>query len=91
MIRDGGIDLKARIDAGMRRTVARHATDAEQGILRSILEAAADRFGSDLAKAQSFITTGSTPPDGAIDPVELAPWTVVASTLLNLDETISKR
>ncbi|XZE22328.1 DUF1553 domain-containing protein [Pirellulaceae bacterium SH449] len=91
MIRDGGTDLKARIDAGMRRAVARHATDAEHRILSGILDAATQRFSSDSSKAQSFNTTGATAPDSSIDPVELASWTVVASTLLNLDETISKR
>jgi hypothetical protein len=91
MIRDGGSDITGRIDAGMLRSVSRKANDAEQKILQKILDGAQKRFSSDPAKAQSFNATGATPPDSSLDPVELAAWTIVASTLLNLDETISKR
>jgi len=55
------------------------------------LEAAKQKFSRHPADAQSLITIGATPPDSSLDPVELASWTIVASTLLNLDETISKR
>ena len=91
MIREGGLDIAGRIDAGMLRSVSRKANDAEQKILQNILSGARQRFSSDPSKAQSFNATGVTPPDNSLDAVELASWTVVASTLLNLDETISKR
>jgi hypothetical protein len=91
MIREGGLDIAGRIDAGMLRSVSRKANDAEQKILQKILDGAQKRFSSDPAKAQSFNATGATPPDSSLDPVELAAWTIVASTMLNLDETISKR
>ncbi len=91
MIRDGGANINDRIDAGMIRAVARKATDQEKMILVGILESARARFASNASNAQSFIATGATPADGSIEPVELASWTIVASTLLNLDETISKR
>jgi hypothetical protein len=91
MIREGGSEIAARIDAGMLRSVSRKASDAEQKILQNILDGARQRFSGDPSKAQSFNATGATPPDSSLDAVELAAWTVVASTLLNLDETISKR
>jgi NAD-dependent DNA ligase len=56
-----------------------------------VLEAAKQRFTADASSANAFNTIGATAPDASIDPVELASWTVVANTLLNLDETISKR
>ncbi|MDX1925801.1 MAG: DUF1553 domain-containing protein [Pirellulaceae bacterium] len=91
MIREGGANMHDRIDAGYRRAVARQASAEEKTILEQILESAKQRFSSDAASAQAFNTIGATAPDASIDPVELASWTVVASTLLNLDETISKR
>jgi hypothetical protein len=91
MIREGGTTASERIDAGMKRSVARIATEAERKLLTDVLEAAKQKFSSSPANAQSLITTGATPPDSAIEPAELAAWTIVASTLLNLDETISKR
>lgn len=87
----GRLDIAARIDAGMLRSVSRKASDAERKILQNILAGAQKRFLIDPANAQSFNATGATPPDSSLDAVELASWTVVASTLLNLDETISKR
>jgi hypothetical protein len=40
--------------------------------------------------AGKLITTGAKPPPQDIDPAELAAWTLVASQLLNLDETITR-
>ncbi len=91
MIREGGQDLNDRIDAGFQRAVSRKALPEEQLILSQILETAKQRFTVKPASAQAFNAIGATTPDASFDPVELASWTVVASTLLNLDETISKR
>jgi hypothetical protein len=47
---------------------------------------AADRDG-----AKKLLGVGDSPRDPKLDEAELAAWTTVASTILNLDETISKR
>ena len=91
MIREGGPSINDRIDAGFKRAVARQASPDEKTILGQILEAAKQRFTSDAASAQAFNTIGASVPDASLDPIELASWTVLANTLLNLDETISKR
>jgi len=91
MIRDGGSEIKDRINLGYRRCDSRNARPDEQKIIRLILEQAQERFLSNAKQATDLNSTGATPVDGAIDSVELASWTIVASTLLNLDETISKR
>ncbi len=91
MIREGGSSVSGRIDAGFQRSVSRPASPEEQNILGQVLEAAKHRFGANPSNAQAFNTIGATSPDGSIDSAELASWSIVASTLLNLDETISKR
>ncbi len=91
MIREGGPSVNDRMDSGMIRSVSRRATEAELIILNQVLESAKQRFANNPSHAQVFNTIGATPPDSAIDPIELASWTIVANTLLNLDETISKR
>jgi hypothetical protein len=48
------------------------------------------RFQKDGEAAEKFLKVGSFKPDEEIDPAELAAWTVVASMILNLDETITK-
>jgi hypothetical protein len=91
MIHEGGTKSRDRIDAGFQRAVSRKAAPEEQAILNQILETAQKRFSADPSSAKAFNSIGATTPDAAIDPVELASWTVLANTLLNLDETISKR
>ncbi len=91
MIREGGPSVRGRIDAGFQRSVSRPASPEEQIILGQVLEAAKHRFGENPSNAQAFNAIGATSPDGSIDSAELASWSIVASTLLNLDETISKR
>lgn len=86
-----GVAVNDRIDAGFLRGVSRKATPEEQAILGQVLETAKQQFAANPTSAQSLNSTGATAPNPAIDPVELASWTIVASTLLNLDETISKR
>ena len=90
MIREGA-NVSDRIDAGFLRSVSRKATVEEHAILGQVLETAKQRFAENLSGAQSFNTTGANAPDQTINAVELASWTILASTLLNLDETISKR
>lgn len=91
MIMEGGSKSEVRINVGMRRAVARPANEIEREILTGILESATQSFIEDPSRAQSLNAIGATPSDSSIDPVELAAWSIVASTLLNLDETISKR
>ncbi len=91
MIREGSASFNDRIDAGFQRAVSRQASPEEQLILSQVLETAKQRFTALPSSAQALNTIGATAPDASIDPVELAAWTVLANTLLNLDETISKR
>jgi hypothetical protein len=59
--------------------------------MERLLAGARDAFTADPAKASALAAIGASRPDPGIDQVELAAWTVLASTLLNLDETVSKR
>ena len=47
-------------------------------------------FRSDHSGAESLLAVGETKVDAALNAVELAAYSTVASTLLNLDETITK-
>lgn len=82
-------DPKARIERGFRLALGRTPTEAESRVLLELLGAQRQSFAADPGRARSFLNVGeSTQAFG--DPTELAAWTVVASTLLNLDETITK-
>jgi hypothetical protein len=84
-----------RIDSGAMRALARPATSEEHDVLLGLLASARQKFQSDAPGARGLLEIGASRPaltliaDDA-GAAELAAWTVVASTLLNLDEAISK-
>jgi mono/diheme cytochrome c family protein len=80
-----------RINAGYRRCLARPATADEARVMGRLLAEAREAFAADPAKASALGEIGASRPGPDVDAVELAAWTVLASTLLNLDETVSKR
>ena len=41
-------------------------------------------------KAEALLKVGESPREAKLDPSELAAWTIFASTLLNLDEALTK-
>jgi len=91
MIQRGGAKNEDRLDHGFRCCLAREPSQDEQKILLEILYDCSQRFRANPKQATALLGIGATPADSTIDEIELASWTIVASTLLNLDETISKR
>ena len=90
MIAAGGDD-EQRIHAGFRRSVARDAHADELPLIIELLKESRDRFQTTPALATELNKVGTIPSTPNLDPAEVAAWTIVASTLLNMDETISKR
>ena len=56
---------------------------------RAYQRALAD-FRADPKAAKALLTVGSKPADAKYDPIELAAFTSVASTILCMDETVTK-
>jgi hypothetical protein len=90
MMREGGAAPESRIWLGFRLVTCRQPRPAELTLLTSSLRQMEASFRADPAGAQSLLAVGETKPDPSLDPVELAAYSTVASTLLNLDETITK-
>jgi Protein of unknown function (DUF1553)/Protein of unknown function (DUF1549)/Planctomycete cytochrome C len=90
MIREGGAEVKARIERGFQLALARAPRGREVPVLIALLEQHYDQFRADPAAAGALLATGLAPPPPDIDPVELAAWTSVARVLLNLQETASR-
>jgi hypothetical protein len=80
-----------RIHAGFRRCVARDASADELPLITELLKESRNRFQATPALATELNKVGTIPITPNLDPAEVAAWTIVASTLLNMDETISKR
>ncbi len=79
-----------RLAYAFRLVLARLPTSSETDALLDILEAARREFGREPGRATAYLAIGESPVDPNLDPVELAAWSVVGNTLLNLDEAVTR-
>lgn len=87
----GGTSPETRLQFGFRRATSRLPSELESRLLLKTYAEARARFQSDPAAAKELLKVGNSPVDQEWHPSDLAAWTVVASTIFNLDETITKR
>jgi hypothetical protein len=83
-------DDAARITWAYQRALARPPTPAEVPVLTALLKKQRERYRFDLAAANAITDVGEAPPPAGAKTVELAAWTSVARTILNLHETITR-
>lgn len=79
-----------KIQHAFRLATAREPDQMEVKILERQARQELSRYRRDRKAAEELIHAGESPVDPKLDPSELAAWTMVASTILNLDETITK-
>ncbi len=80
----------ARVRYVFRLATDRDPTAQEVDILDKLYKKEAARYAADKTAAVKLISVGESKPDPAIEPAQLAAWTLVASAILNMDETITK-
>ena len=80
----------ARLELGFRMVTARPPERTEMEVLVVLLRGFRRQYGQDRAAARELLQVGESRSDEAFDIAELAAWTMVANTLLNLDEAITK-
>ncbi len=88
---EGGQGDTARIAYAFRLATARRPTTSETAVLSALLGKQRASFRRDPQAAPKLLSVGESPRKTRMDPAELAAWTMVASTILNLDETITKQ
>jgi len=79
-----------RIDYAFRLATARPAKAEEVAALVEQYEAHLAEFRNHAEAALKIADAGDSARDESLDVAELAAWTMVASVLLNLDETLTK-
>jgi mono/diheme cytochrome c family protein len=79
-----------RIRYAFRLATAREPEPQEVKILEQQAQQELARYRHNRAEAEKLIKVGESPIDPKLKPAELAAWTMVASTILNLDETMTK-
>ena len=80
-----------RIAFATRRVLSRRATSSEVTRLSHLYERERARYAADPASAVALLSTGERKRDATLDVAELAAWTVVTSTVMNLDEAVFTR
>jgi hypothetical protein len=89
IITDGGADNRKRLSYAFRLCTGRQATEQELTILARVYRQHLSRYRADQTAAEQLMHVGESPCP-ACCVCELAAWTMIASMLLNLDETVTK-
>jgi hypothetical protein len=79
-----------RIAWAFRVATARRPSEGEIGVLRRVYEEQLATYRAHPEAAQKLLAVGEAPRNEKLDPTELAAWTMMASMILNLDETVTK-
>jgi hypothetical protein len=82
--------VEARLQRLFRTVTCRPAEPSELAELKSLLQDHLTRYAQDAKAAEALTAVGETRPDPALNPSELAAWTLVANLVLNLDEVVMK-
>jgi hypothetical protein len=91
MIQDGGDAPRDRIRHGFRLATSRWPDEKETTILEGALTRSLETYRSDESAARELLDHGESSVDESIEAPDLAAYALLASVILNLDETISKQ
>jgi hypothetical protein len=86
-----GATPQEKVRAGFRLTLTRTPSETETQRLIALHDAVLPTYRQDEKKALEMATNPIGPVPKGGDVADLAAWTTVANTLLNLDETVMKR
>jgi hypothetical protein len=87
---EGASTSAERLDYMSRRVLSRPLSDAERGVLTQLLDAEFQIYTADPAAADALVHVGDSPAPESLAVADLAAWTLVGSTLFNLDEALNK-
>ncbi|HLH03257.1 MAG TPA: DUF1553 domain-containing protein [Bryobacteraceae bacterium] len=89
-LREAGPTPEARIRHAFRLATDREPTAQEIEILDGLYKKEMAHYDSNPKAAEKLLAVGESKRDPKRNPSELAAWTMVSSTILNMDETITK-
>ena len=90
MLIEGGPSSSERIRLAFQLATARTPSERELKTLMVGLEKRLVTFQADPESAAKLLNVGEKKPASGLDPAELAAYTITASVILNLDETVTK-
>jgi hypothetical protein len=90
ILKEGGTSVNEKMTFAFRTVLTRSPKDAELQILRKMFDEQLVVYQNDRNAAEKLLKVGESPRDDKLDLAELAAWTMIASALLNLDETVTR-
>jgi mono/diheme cytochrome c family protein len=90
IVREGGDNTTDRLHYAYEHALARPPKPNEVDILAGLKNAALESYTADVEAASEYVSVGESPVPADIELPDFAAWTTVASTILNLDEAVTK-
>jgi Protein of unknown function (DUF1553)/Protein of unknown function (DUF1549)/Planctomycete cytochrome C/Concanavalin A-like lectin/glucanases superfamily len=90
VILQGGSQPKQRIDLMSEILLSHEPPPKMEAVLENSLDQMQKHYAADPRAARALVEAGEKKRDPSIPAPELAAWTMVASEMLNLDETLTK-
>src|SRR5690606_13594850 len=90
MMTEAGSTPRERVTFAFRLLTARRPTERELAVLERIYHEQLEIYRDDPAQAETLLSVGEMARNEKLDAVELAAWTMVASAIMNLDESVTK-
>ncbi len=90
MMSEGGVTPEDRIAYGFRLVTTRKPLENERAVLKDTYEKQLAKYAANPELAKQVIGFGESKPKADLNSSELASYTLVASVLLNMDETLTK-
>jgi hypothetical protein len=91
LVRQHQQDIDARIVEGFRLATGRTPKPKEVAILRRVYNEQSEMFQATPSAAERYLKTGEQPRDPTLPIQQVAATTVLANTLMNLDEFVTER
>ncbi|HRX78304.1 MAG TPA: DUF1553 domain-containing protein, partial [Pirellulaceae bacterium] len=90
MMLEGGDSPEKRLAFAYLHAIAREPSESERATLLAVFTAAREHFDNDAEAVKQLLSFAESKRDESLDAVEHAAWTIVASSILNLDETLTR-
>ncbi len=90
IVREGGPTTGERLTFAFRQAVSRPPLEDEQRLLAQLLKKSQDYYVAAPKEAEGLLAVGLTPAPEGLDRAELAAWSIVARSILNMSETITR-
>ncbi len=91
MILEGGPATSDRITLAFRLLTGRTPLASELALLEKLYADERAAFAKDPGAARKLLATGEAPRNAALPAAEVAAASVVASTVMNMDDAVTKR